>query len=289
MRITGAESAWSFQGPTGDGRFGETLRSTRPGRPVLAAASRVLILSASSGNGHVRAAEALEKSVRRICPAAHVRHVDVLTLAWRVFRHCYRQMYLDFIDSHPLVLKYFYSCMDEPRPIGAVNGWDRLRLALERMSLQPLLHLIRDESWDLIINTHFLPGEIVASDRRKGHTRTPHVTVTTDFETHRLWRTEPCEHYFTATAEGAGYLQRMGVSSERTSITGIPVDPAFAECPDRATCRTRHGLIGDRPVVLQLAGGYGVGRVESLYGSLLEVEVPLDIVVVTGHNEAARH
>ncbi len=286
MRVTGEESAWSFQGPTGNGRFADLPPSTTG--PGFRAAPRILILSTSSGNGHVRAAEAIEHALRRLSPAAHVRHVDVLTLAWRFFRHCYGQMYLDFIDSHPLVLKYFYNCMDEPRPLGAVNGWDRLRLALERMSLGSLLRLIRDEQWDLIINTHFLSGEIVGSERRRGHITTPQVTVTTDFETHRLWRTEPCDHYFTATAEGARYLQRMGVPPERTSVTGIPVDPVFAECPDRAICRARHGLPGDRPVVLQLAGGYGVGRVEALYSALLEIEMPLDVVVVTGHNEAAR-
>lgn len=29
------------------------------------------------------------------------------------------------------------------------------------------------------------------------------MTVTTDFETHRMWVNQPCERYFTATEEGA--------------------------------------------------------------------------------------
>jgi processive 1,2-diacylglycerol beta-glucosyltransferase len=247
-----------------------------------------LILSASTGSGHLRAAEAIRCALGRPSPAACARHADALALATRAFRRCYGGLYLDFIDSHPLVLKYFYHCMDEPRSAGTVNGWDRLRLFLERLNLHPLLNLVRSEPWDLIVNTHFLPGELVGCLRRRGEIDTPQVMVTTDFETHRLWMTEPCEHYFTATAEGALYLQRMGIPAGRTSVFGIPVDPVFAEPKGRDECLARHGLRGDRPVVLQMAGGNGVGPIERLYQALLEVEVPLELVVVTGRNAAAK-
>ncbi len=72
------------------------------------------------------------------------------------------------------------------------------------------------------------------------------------------------------------------------SVTGIPIHPVFAESNSAADCRARHGLANDRPVILQLAGGNGVGPIEELYRSLLAVEVPIEIVVVTGRNAAAR-
>ena len=34
------------------------------------------------------------------------------------------------------------------------------------------------ENWNLVINTHFLPAEIIASLRRTGELATPHFTVT---------------------------------------------------------------------------------------------------------------
>src|SRR5581483_6835251 len=113
-------------------------------------------------------------------------------------------------------------------------------------------------------------------------------TVATDFETHRLWVHEPCELYFTATDEGALYLQNWGVPAGTTRVTGIPVHPAFAEPKDRAECLRRQGLVGDRPVVLQVAGGFGVGPVAAIFGQLLAVARPLEVVVVTGRNEEAR-
>jgi processive 1,2-diacylglycerol beta-glucosyltransferase len=114
------------------------------------------------------------------------------------------------------------------------------------------------------------------------------VTATTDFETHRLWVNQPCEHYFTATEEGAEYLQSWGVPQGQSTATGIPIHPVFSEPKDRATCLANHGLKGDRPIILQLAGGFGVGPIEKLYRALLSVEMPLEVVAIAGRNEKAR-
>ncbi|HEY2148267.1 MAG TPA: glycosyltransferase, partial [Pirellulales bacterium] len=119
--------------------------------------------------------------------------------------------------------------------------------------------------------------------RKKGFA-TPQVTVVTDFETHRLWVNEPCEHYFTATEEAALHLNSWGVPRGSISITGIQIHPAFSKCAERRECLARHGLSGDRPIILQLSGGLGVGPIEKIYCAILEVDAPLEIVVVSGRN-----
>jgi processive 1,2-diacylglycerol beta-glucosyltransferase len=47
-------------------------------------------------------------------------------------------------------------------------------------------------------------------------------------------------------------------------------------------------LEGDRPVVLQLAGGFGVGPIEKLFRGLLNIERPIDLVVIAGKNEKVK-
>ena len=69
------------------------------------------------------------------------------------------------------------------------------------------------------------------------------------------------------------------------TVTGIPIHPAFSEPKDRAgSASGGRALAGDRPVLLQLAGGFGVGPVEQLFQSILAVETPLELVVVAGRN-----
>jgi processive 1,2-diacylglycerol beta-glucosyltransferase len=244
---------------------------------------RILILSASVGAGHLRAAEAVEAALQQTVPDAVIKNVDVLELTNRVFRRIYGKLYLDLVNKAPHVLGYFYDLLDQPSRSGKNRG-DRLRLAVQKLNLKPFLRLLTDQPWDLAINTHFLPAEIIAHLRRKSKIDLPQVTATTDFETHRLWVNEPCDRYFTATEEGALYLQSWGVPAERTQATGIPVHPVFAQAKDRAECLARQGLKGDRPVILQLAGGFGVGPVEMLYRALLGIEVPVEIVAAAGRN-----
>jgi len=243
---------------------------------------RILILSASAGAGHVRAAQALEKAFRQIAPTATVLHIDVLTLTNAVFRRIYGKFYLDLVNHAPHVLGYVYDLMDKPRR--PKYPPDQLRLLVEKLNLSRLLDMLRGQNWDVIINTHFLPAEMIASLRRKKKIHTRQITVTTDFDTHRMWVNQPCEKYTTATEEAAVYLQAIGVPPEHTVVTGIPIDPVFAEPKDRQQCLDAHGLDGSRPVVLQLAGGFGVGPIASLYEGILAMETAIQLVVVSGRN-----
>ena len=73
--------------------------------------------------------------------------------------------YLDLVDRAPHVLGYFYDRFDRPKKKKRAGG-EKLRLAVEGLNMRPFLKLLRAERWDIIVNTHFLPVEIVASLRR---------------------------------------------------------------------------------------------------------------------------
>src|SRR5437870_7689235 len=116
-------------------------------------AKRVLVLSASVGAGHLRAAEAVELALRELDPAAVVRNVDVLELTNAAFRQLYGRAYLDFVNKAPHLLGYFYDLLDRPRSSRRVT--DRLRLAAEKLNLRPFLRFLESEPWDVIVQTHF--------------------------------------------------------------------------------------------------------------------------------------
>jgi len=243
---------------------------------------RILVLSASVGAGHLRAAEAVEAALRELDPTAVVKNVDVLTMTNAMFRRMYGAAYLDLVNKMPHALGYFYDLLDQqPSP---QHKSDRLRRLVQRINLGKFLRFLKSDAWDAVVNTHFLPAEIIAVLKKAGQFASPQLTVVTDFETHRLWINEPCEHYFAATAEGEVALHRWGVPTHATSVSGIPIHPVFSKSKDRAECCQRQGIICDRPVVLQLAGGFGVGPIEQIFSTILSVDEPLELVVVAGRN-----
>ena len=193
---------------------------------------RIIVLSASVGAGHLRAAQAVELALRELDPTAHVENHDVMQFTGAVFRRMYATSYLDLVNRVPHVLGYFYDLMD--RPPSPQQKTDRLRRLVEKLNLRKLLKFLRSEPWDVVVNTHFLPAEMIAMLKRKGDFSAPQFTVTTDFETHRLWVNQPCEWYFTATSEGAAYLAHWCVPRDTIEVTGIPIHPAFSKPLDRA-------------------------------------------------------
>ncbi|MBI2825306.1 MAG: glycosyltransferase [Planctomycetia bacterium] len=245
---------------------------------------RVLVLSASVGAGHVRAAEAVELALRRIAPDVAVENRDVLDFTNAVFRRVYSQAYLDLVNYFPHFVGYFYDWLEGDGELRKRKR-DRLRQAVQKLNLRAFERFLTDQQWNLVINTHFLSAELIATLRNRGELGLPQVTVCTDFDTHRLWINQPCEKYFCATDEGSLHLQHYGVPAGDVVVTGIPIHPVFATPCDRAACLAQQGLIGDRPVVLQLCGGFGVGPVEAVYRGLLDVAMPIELAVVCGRNQ----
>ena len=121
---------------------------------------RILVLSASVGAGHLRAAQAVELAIRDLDPAAMVENVDVLTLTNAAFRRLYGKAYLDLVNRAPHMLGYFYDLMD--RPVSVQHKTDRLRYLVEKLNLTSFVKYLGQQTWDVVVNTHFLPAEMVA-------------------------------------------------------------------------------------------------------------------------------
>lgn len=246
---------------------------------------RILVLSASVGGGHLRAAEAVEAACRIRYPRAEVRHVDVLTLTPAAFRRVYGTGYLDLVNHAPELLGAIYDRTNEPPRSPAA---EKLRLAVERLNTRPLVDLLEEMRPDVVCHTHFLPEEILDHRRRRHGFSAPQAVVVTDFDVHRFWLSPSADRYFVAREDNRDHLSALSVPPERVQVTGIPVVPAFAEPLDRAALRRRHELDPDLPLLLVLCGGFGVGPVEALVEALWRHVRGAAMVVVAGRNEELR-
>jgi processive 1,2-diacylglycerol beta-glucosyltransferase len=245
---------------------------------------KVLLLSASAGAGHVRAAEAIEKAFNEAKDAGsrEVHHIDVLNYTNKLFRHLYSKAYIDLVNKMPEVPGWMYDKLDKP--------WknERRRLALDKLNTRPFVKLLRKYQPDLIVCTHFLPAEIVSWLRAKERLASRQVIIVTDFDVHAMWLVHHYEHYFVALEEARVYLEALGIPANRITVTGIPIDPVFAIRKDKQQMRAKHGLAPDRTTILLSAGGFGVGSVDALVNSLLPLQNRAQIVAICGRNEELR-
>ena len=241
-------------------------------------ANKVLILSASAGAGHVRAAQALERAFQATGIVREIRHVDALEFTNKVFRTIYSKTYIEMVDRAPEVLGWLYDVLDSP--------WEkeRRRLAWDKLNTRPFVKLLEREQPDLIVCTHFLPAEMVSWMKAKHRLACPQTIVVTDFDVHAMWLCHHYEHYFVALDETREHMVRLGIPAAKVTATGIPIDPVFAETKDKAAMRKQLGLAADRTTILLSAGGFGVGPVEHIVTTLLDLQHPAQVVAICGRN-----
>jgi processive 1,2-diacylglycerol beta-glucosyltransferase len=243
---------------------------------------KVLILSASAGAGHLRAAQAVERAFAETGAAREVRHVDTLDFTNKLFRRLYSRAYIDMVNAAPELLGWLYDHLDTP--------WEkeRRRLLLDKFNTRPFVKLLEQYRPDALVCTHFLPAEIVSWLKAKGRLSCPQAIVVTDLDVHAMWLCHHYERYLVAIDETRVHLERLGIPAEKIAVTGIPVDPIFAVEKDKGEMRRKHGLAPDKTTILLSAGGFGVGPIEHLLTSLLDLAHPAQIVALCGRNEELR-
>jgi processive 1,2-diacylglycerol beta-glucosyltransferase len=239
---------------------------------------RVLLLSASSGAGHVRAAQALEKAfaARGDC---QVQHIDTIEYVSKLFQRAYDKTYISMVRRAPELVGVLYDRTDQP--------WQhpRRRLALDRLNSQPMIRMLKHIQPDLCVATHFLPAEIIAWLIAKKKLTARNAIVVTDYDVHAMWLCRTVGRYYLAIPEAAEYLAGIGVPREILRVTGIPIDPLFAIPLARAAARAALKLEAKSPVLLLAAGGYGIGPLEQLVCDLLALQKPWQLVAIAGKSE----
>jgi processive 1,2-diacylglycerol beta-glucosyltransferase len=240
---------------------------------------RALILSASAGTGHVRCGDALAKAFAADPRVERVAHEDALRFTNKLFRDFYSKLYLQLVREAPSLLGWFFKTTDEP--------WkgEAARVQLDRLNTRPLVKYITDFAPTAVVCTHFMPAGIIAHLIARGDWQTQLAIVVTDLDCHAMWLSRVFHRYFVALDETRAHLEAIGLPAGRISVTGIPIDPIFAEPVDAAAVRRTLGLHADRPTLLLSGGALGVGPTEIAVRRLLELPPPVQAIVVCGRSE----
>jgi len=255
-------------------RFLRTKRVALKVHPANPNGRKVLILSASAGTGHVRAAEALEKVFLQQPDVGEVRNVDALRFTNRLFRDFYSKL----VQRAPTILGIVYNSTDEP--------WrtDRMRLMLDRLNTGPLERFIARFKPDITVCTHFLPSEIISYLISKGKLDARLSIVVTDLDVHAMWLCRTFHRYFVALEESKVHLQVLGLPGDHITVSGIPIDPAFAQIGNRDELRREAGFDTDRPLFLISGGALGVSPAAGVLDGLARLRHPAQAVVICGKN-----
>jgi len=244
---------------------------------------KVAILSVSAGAGHVRAAQALEKSLADNYSDIEAVHLDVMDYVPKLFRKLYSESYVYVINRYPALWGYMYDKSDQVRKESSLIK--KIRVAIERLNTKKLLTKMIELNPDIIISTHFLPPELISRMIRKGAHLPPSWVQVTDFDLHGLWIHDFMTGYFAASDEVAFRMKCRGIPEDKITVTGIPIMPSFAEKYSRIECAAELGIDPDKFTVILMAGGLGVGGVFELTEHLMKMKEDFQVISLAGKNQ----
>jgi processive 1,2-diacylglycerol beta-glucosyltransferase len=240
---------------------------------------RILVLWASTGNGHISVSRALETA----CCAEdmEVMSVDALRYGPNSYRAWYGGGYELVVRCFPWLWGMAYRLSDE------VGPWYYLQTGLDFLFLNRLEKLVLSFRPDWVICTHSLPQPRL--ERIRARLKNFRVgVVVTDFYPHSMWRRGNPDHYFVPSEWSREQLDALlpGFAA-RTFVTGIPTDARFAERPGRHAARRALGLRPELPTMLLTSGGIGGGPLLAAAKALASLNMECQVVVVCGRNEGA--
>lgn len=229
----------------------------------------VLILSASIGSGHTKAAQALQKQFQN-AQVVDFTARDVSILNWLT-----KKIYLAALKFIPDLYDRIYKFAD-----GKKVGVSARFLSSALMYL-PFARLLKKFRPDVVICTHPFP-ESAASLWKFLHAKSARkfllAAVLTDYSLHEIWIYGEVDAYFVATNEMAQKLSLNCRAGQKIFATGIPIDENFAILPEKTSKSARK-------TILIMGGGLGLGSIEETLSELEKISVPLKILVVAGQNE----
>ncbi len=236
---------------------------------------KLLIISCSTGSGHVRAAEAIRLTCNKLYPNIEVLHIDMALYLDGISRIYLVSFYNFFSNLVPFSYKLLYYL---------TNSWFAQRVfrmlsPIVRIGSRNLLKKIKEYQPDLIISTHFLPPLLLPNDFS-----TPIDTVITDYHAHKIWLTPKNRNFFVATEEIKTELEKFHIPS---TVSGIPIHPNFFEKKDPSILREKFNIKNNNPIILFMPTTQGKIKPARAINKILNYNFgkTINIVAIAGKNK----
>jgi len=235
---------------------------------------KVLILTASFGDGHNAAARNLRDAIELVTDDAKVEVLDMFEATYGTLNALLKQAYQGLVRYAPTVWAGVFSVFDNP-------GLFQRQMDTMGKLRESLVRLLHDTEPDVVVSTYPVYGHLIHNIFRD-HAECPFrfITVVTDsISVCSAWYRAPSDLFIVANEPTAKVLAEEGIPKHRVKALGFPVSPLFA---GKQAGPVTAPLAGDRRRVL-----YVINTGKPKAGKSIErlLKIPdLDLTVTVGRD-----
>ncbi|UOD35380.1 glycosyltransferase [Deferribacteraceae bacterium V6Fe1] len=246
----------------------------------MVASKPIGLFYVTAGNGHKIAAKALAEGFAKHNICYYV--TDVLFFTNKLFNWSYSTVY-DFIGEHShLACKAIYKITDRNRDKSKIlNIIDKLSLD----NVEGFVSFIEDNAVEIAVCTHFLPANILSRMKDNGVFHGKIYVTITDYGLHKMWYDKNVDYYFVANNEVKNELIKIGVSSDKIYITGIPIANKFSKSLKPEELKLRLGIDDSRKTLILIGSAINEKKIFDIIQEVFISNKYLNLIVIAGRNK----
>ncbi len=237
---------------------------------------KVVILSASTGGGHMSAANALKDYIDSNGSQAVV--IDAIEYISPLLNKTVTEVYEYVATKNPILWKMMYKSSNK-KSVNSIIGKTNSLIS------NKLIPLLISNDPDVIVTTHPFTTEMISKLKKHKKTNVPLICIMTDYAPHRTWINPYVDAYIVANENMITPMIKMDVESNKIFPFGIPVDDAFFSTQNREKLKKELNLKNNIPTILIMAGSCGLTNIEKIYNELQSIKQDFQIIIITGKNK----
>ena len=230
--------------------------------------AKIIILTASTGGGHDKAADNL-----RILLQEHGHTVQVSQFMREINRSL----------NYVVVNSYKQMSLRSPKTFGRLYNISNKRLVNKRFSnvlnivgKSKLLAHIEVYKPDLIIGTHLLASNIICTLKSQNKINVPYLSIVTDFYPHLSYINPYVNAYVVGSELTRNVLIQNGIKSKLIYNYGMPLTHKFYEIMPKEDQKFNMLIMG---------GSIGLNFIDDIMSYVCKSNMPIKCAVVCGNND----
>jgi UDP-N-acetylglucosamine:LPS N-acetylglucosamine transferase len=244
---------------------------------------RVLILTASVGEGHDAPTRTLSEQLRGERPDVEIVVADGLRHMGRAVRALSERAPRVVFFRGEWLWDAGYAVFARFAPTRRLGQW-----LLARAGSRGLLELVESTRPDVAVSLYPQTSEVLGRLRARERVRLPVVAAITDLSALHYWATPGADVHLITHPESEAEVRRIaGAGADVRCVHGFTT-ARFLEPRDRDGARRALGLPVDGRVALVSGGGWGVGSVDEAVDTCLRTGRFARVVCLCGRNERLR-
>ncbi len=238
----------------------------------------IMILSAATGGGHMRAAHAIEEHIRT--------HTEFNVKTFDTFKCISSILDSTICDGYSFLAKRTPNFFGKLyKSTNKDTSFSKIVPKFSAMFAAQLLPTIEEFNPDIILSTHPFATEMISTLKAAEKVNVPLICIMTDYGVHKAWICPNVDAYVVAGEHMIEDLKRFGVSSEIAYPFGIPVFNMFFDMEDKNMLLREMNFSSQVPTLLFMAGSLGMSTVMNFFKRIEDIDDKLQVIIITGRNK----